>query len=60
MEELELMIMKLKKKMKEKGITQEEMARELKMSVTTVNSALNFKNVMMDNFKKIVEYIENK
>ncbi|MGL5716709.1 MAG: helix-turn-helix domain-containing protein [Cetobacterium sp.] len=58
MKELEYIILKAKQDMKKKKITQNKLAQELGMSVTTVNNALNLKNVTIDSLKAILKYIE--
>lgn len=58
MKELEYIILKAKQDMKKKKITQNKIAQELGMSVTTINNALNLKNVTIDSLKAILKYIE--
>lgn len=60
MNKLDSIIKDLKWKMKEKKITQVEISEKLKISLPTVNSALNLKNVNVNTLKAIINYIENK
>ncbi len=60
MNELEILIHKLKIKMKEQRITQKGMAKDLDMSVTTINNVLNYKDATLKSLRAIMEYLDNK
>lgn len=60
MNELEILIKTIEKKMKEKNIKKGDMGKELKMSPVTIASIFNAYEGNLATLKRILEYVNSK
>lgn len=60
MNELEILIKSIEKRMKEKKIKKKDMAKDLKMSPTTITNVFNSYEGSFATLKRILYYVNNK
>lgn len=60
MNELEILIKTIEKKMKQKKIKKGDMGKDLKMSPVTIASVFNSYEGTLGTLKKILDYVDNK
>lgn len=58
MNSLEILIAKMKKIMKQRKLTQEDVAKGTGVSARTINNVLNLKNASIGTLIKVIEFIE--
>lgn len=58
MNSLEILIAKMKKIMKQRKLTQEDVAKGTGVSARTINNVLSLKNASIGTLIKVIEFIE--